>query len=437
MTTSSKLMQEGRDESYSMEVKMKTPHDTEWHYCTIIGIPFGKDPVTNKVVKYVGFRKDNTEIVKLNDEMNEYAQKMRYVLNHSKILVWDYDTCTQSIIMDYGDAELKEYITREKFLQKRIPPLDRIYVTRFLDRMQEGKEDEFSLQCRLIFFDADNSKEMHYVVINGMPIRDNSKKIIAYSGLCRDITDLILTQHRLKHETEKALQSDKLKSAFIANMSHEIRTPLNAIVGFSELMQEAESLQERQEYMQIIKTNNELLLSLINDILDLSRIESGEMTLKREEFDMAGYFDFIVASLQQRNMNPKVRFIIENPYRVCRVYLDRNRVAQIITNFATNAIKHTQKGYIKIGYVYNNDGLRIYVEDTGAGIPADKHDIVFRRFEKLNSFVQGTGLGLSICKAIIDACGGKINFTSEEGKGACFWAWIPCDAEVVLKSHTH
>lgn len=225
---------------------------------------------------------------------------------------------------------------------------------------------------------------------------------------------------------EQADQSNKLKSAFLANMSHEIRTPLNAIVGFSELLKEAEDVDEKGEYWNIIRTNNDLLLRLIGDILDLSKIESGMMELKAERFDMALLFADIQAAMEQRILNPEVKLVVDSHYAHCLVTLDKNRVSQVVTNFVTNAIKFTRKGYIRMEYEIENEGVKVTVEDTGIGIEQDKLGRVFERFEKLNDFAQGTGLGMSICKAILEAQGGEIGVESEVGKGTTFWAWFPC-----------
>ena len=426
-----KLMQEGRDETYSLDVRVRTHYDKDWRNCTITGTPFEKDPFTGRVIKYVGFRQDNTEIVKLSREVNDYVRKMRYVFSHSNVMIWEFNINNRKIQMDYGDESLQETLSIEELLQERIVPSKREEVRLFLDRLVKRLENEFTMQWEILPLKNSGEKDVRYVVINGMPMWDAFGIITAYSGLSRDITDLILIQNRLEHETQRALQSDMLKSAFLANMGHEIRTPLNAIVGFSGLLQETDDPQERKEYTQIINTNNELLLNLINDILDLSRIESGEVTLSNEHFDLAYYFENLAVSLQKKCVNPDVNFIIEKPYMKCNVCLDRSRVAQILTNFATNAIKHTKKGYIKIGYIYADGGINLFTEDTGSGIPAEKQHLIFQRFEKLDPFVQGTGLGLSICKAIVDACDGKIGFTSKEGKGSEFWAWLPCETEII------
>lgn len=239
------------------------------------------------------------------------------------------------------------------------------------------------------------------------------------------LSELEATRNEAIIAKEKAEQSDKLKSSFLANMSHEIRTPLNAIVGFSELLHYTEDKEERAEYLKIISTNNNLLLTLINDILDLSKIEAG-VELVKSIFDVSMLFTELTTVYSQK-MNPGVAFIYENPNQSNIVNWDRGRLSQIMMNFVNNAIKFTQAGFIKIGYTIDDNRLRIYCTDTGIGIQEKDKGKIFTRFEKLNAFAQGTGLGLSICKAIIDAQGGSIGVDSEIGKGSTFWAEIPLE----------
>ena len=186
-----------------------------------------------------------------------------------------------------------------------------------------------------------------------------------------------------------------------------------------------EDQEEKEEFIQIINANNELLLKLINDILDLSKIEAGSVELKYEDFDLAVYFNELAASMHHRAVNPQVRLVPVNPYETCTVRLDKNRLAQILTNFVTNAIKYTSKGTIEMGYEKIDENIRLYVRDTGIGIPEDKKDKVFHRFEKLDEFAQGTGLGLSICKSIVERLGGKITVNSEFGVGTTFNFTLP------------
>lgn len=288
-------------------------------------------------------------------------------------------------------------------------------------------------QVESILFNLDNK---HVIEVFATPIFNEQGDV---DGVVIRVDDVTERQHmigELEKARSRAEQSDKLKSAFLANMSHEIRTPLNAIVGFSDLLMVTEDQEEKEEFIQIINANNELLLKLINDILDLSKIEAGSVELKYEDFDLAVYFNELAASMHRRVVNPQVRLVPMNPYETCTVRLDKNWLAQILTNFVTNAIKYTSEGMIEMGYEKVGGSIRLYVRDTGIGIPEDKKDKVFHRFEKLDEFAQGTGLGLSICKAIVEACRGEIGFESEFDKGSLFWAILPCQFESVNSEPT-
>lgn len=248
-------------------------------------------------------------------------------------------------------------------------------------------------------------------------------------GISLDITEKSRAFQELATAKERAERSDMLKSAFLANMSHEIRTPLNALVGFSQLLYSVEEEEERDTYISIINSNCEILLNLINDILDLSKIESGYIDCNNSQFNLAELCSELSVSIMPR-VKPGVQLVCKTPHDRCFVSLDKSRVAQVINNFLTNAVKFTTQGYIEIGYLVIDDGVKVYVKDTGCGIEKDFLDKVFERFEKFNTFEQGTGLGMSICKAIVDAYSGKIGVESEFGKGSMFWAWMPTQIDV-------
>ena len=221
-----------------------------------------------------------------------------------------------------------------------------------------------------------------------------------------------------------AEESDRLKSAFLANMSHEIRTPLNAIIGFSELMAEA-TAQESKEYFQIISTNSELLLKLINNIIDFSKIEAGTVDVKYERMSMSDCFDEVVNSLANSMDTTRVKLILDNRCDDDLVNMDRECIILLLTNYLSNAIKYTANGIITVGCKYENNGIYLYVKDTGIGIDEDKKALVFNRFEKINEFAQGTGLGLSICKGIAEAMNGQLGCESTRNVGSLFWAFLP------------
>lgn len=256
---------------------------------------------------------------------------------------------------------------------------------------------------------------------------DNGNGTHGYVTRIDDITSQVRMIDDLREAKKRAEESDKMKSAFLANMSHEIRTPLNAIVGFSELLQYTEDTKEREEYIKIINSNNQLLLRLVNDVLDLSKIESGTVDLCYGSFDAVNAADELYTTFKQRFTDNNVELILDSDFIICNVMLDRNRFCQVVTNFLTNALKYTPSGSVTLSLKKVDGGVRVSVSDTGIGIAAEKQHLVFQRFEKLDSFAQGTGLGLSISKAIVDAMDGKIGFSSEAGEGSTFWAWFPYD----------
>ena len=231
---------------------------------------------------------------------------------------------------------------------------------------------------------------------------------------------------RLHEAMEKAEQANQLKSAFLANMSHEIRTPLNAIVGFSNMLPHVENREEMSEYVELIGTNTDLLLQLINDILDLSKIEAGTFDFYPALIDVNQTLEEIEQSMQLRLRHNNVTFTFAERLSQCTLYTDKNRLIQLLANFAVNAIKFTEVGTIRMGYrLLDPETIYFYVSDTGCGMSSEQCIHVFERFVKYNSFVQGTGLGLSICHTIVDRLGGKIGVESKENKGATFWFTLP------------
>ena len=243
-------------------------------------------------------------------------------------------------------------------------------------------------------------------------------------GISWDITNLQNIEQELIKARIKAEQSDRLKSAFLANMSHEIRTPLNAIVGFSQLLPSAETAEEKKLYSGIINQNSDILLQLINDILDLSKIEAGTLEYIKRPMNLGEVCRTIYAVHKER-VKEGVTLVFDNEEEDLLMEGDQNRIMQVITNFLTNASKFTYEGEIRFGFGRMDKDIRVYVKDTGIGIEPEKVDHIFERFVKLNSFAQGTGLGLSICRMIIEKIGGEIGVTSELGKGSTFYFTIP------------
>lgn len=258
-------------------------------------------------------------------------------------------------------------------------------------------------------------------------VRDEEGEPIMLVGATRLIDERKKMEQELRDAMEKAEETNRLKSAFLANMSHEIRTPLNAIVGFSGILSESHPDEESGEYARIIENNTQLLLQLINDILDISKIESGMLEFVYGEMDVNGSLSEVEA-VSTLKLDPEVRLSFHPGLDTCLIRTEKNRVLQVINNYISNAIKHTESGRIDFGYYLPVDGvLHFYVRDTGSGIPKERQEDIFQRFVKLDSFKQGTGLGLAICTMIAEKMGGRLGVISEVGRGSEFWFEIPYD----------
>ena len=414
----------GKNVTINFTCRIQTKYDETWQYCDFMGVPFDQDE-NGDIIRYTGFRQNIPKIQQLNRELKERNYKIELSFKTVGMSYWDFDVKSLkfSAFNDpINDFYSEKTITPEDYLNATHPD-DVVFVRKYMEHMFRGIDKDFNVKYRS---KTKWDDEWQTLLVTGIQVeRDKEGHVTRYTGITINNTKWEKMIQRLKELKEKAELSDRLKSAFLANMSHEIRTPLNAIVGFSELMVTCDDPEEKKEYINIIQSNNELLLRLINDILDLSKIESGIIERRKENFNLAKVCNELFVTIQAKMTNPNVEFRLDGPNSECWVLLDRNRLKQVWMNFLTNAVKCTKSGYIKMGYGIEREGLRIYVEDTGIGIPDDLHDKVFTRFEKLNEFSQGTGLGLTISRAIVEAAGGEVGFTSKLGVGSTFWAWLP------------
>ena len=348
-------------------------------------------------------------------------------VEESSIYPWQFDVESNSFIFPqgflvrFGYDESITSITRDE-MDRMVYPEDLKEMRILFDKTLAGKETNTRLNFRQRNANGEYEWwEYRSSVISGLT-RDSLYNIL---GVCQSIQRYKTAEQEMREARDKALQADKLKSAFLANMSHEIRTPLNSIVGFSSLLAETDDREERQEYIKIVETNNELLLQLVSDILDLSKIESGTFDFVRSDLDVNESCMKIIKSMEMK-VPETVDLVFEKYMPDCHIYTDKNRFMQVITNFINNALKFTKQGTIALGYEQTAPHeIKFYVRDTGFGIPKEKIDSIFERFVKLNTFVQGTGLGLSICKSLVSQMGGKIGVESTEGEGSCFWFTHP------------
>ncbi|MFV0584841.1 MAG: PAS domain-containing sensor histidine kinase [Parabacteroides gordonii] len=380
-------------------------------------------PREGKSPYLLGMSWDITKQRKIEDELHENNKRLALSCMAGRIYPWIWDVVNETAELSLvKDGEMvHSYISHESFTEK-IHPADQQMYRDVVNAFARGEIDSLKLSFRCKYFSdeyvwLEKIGEVYEAGEDGKPLKA--------IGILRDIT--VDKRHEADVQAKRlAEESDRMKSAFIANMSHEIRTPLNAIVGFSTLMAQVETQEEKQEYLKIIESSNDFLLQLINDILDISKIESGKLEFIYTKFSLNDIFKPQEHAFTLR-ADPGVKVIFENDGSNYSIISEKTRLTQVLTNFLSNAIKFTSSGSIRFGYKLSKNGIHAYVTDTGTGIRKDAQATIFDRFVKLDKFKQGTGLGLSICKTIITMLNGEIGVESEEGSGSTFWFTIPCN----------
>ena len=370
---------------------------------------------------YLLINLDNTEKMIAYNRISEFENVFTLVSVYAKVGYALYDLYTfegYAIKQWYENMGEKDGTPLSQIIgiYSYIHPNDAGYINSFFEEVKQGKAHHFRREVRVK--SGDGWKWIcANITRNPQSVDPNKPEMICINY---DITEFKDSQ--LKRE--RAEELDRLKSAFLANMSHEIRTPLNAIVGFSQLLAETDDPEERHEFVEIIDSNNRMLLQLISDILDLAKIESGTMDFKFADMNVKEVINEIVTSFRIK-MPDNVALIAPQDSPECQIYSDRMRLTQVISNFLNNAIKYTSEGCITLAYEIIGDEIKFSVTDTGDGMSQEIQAHIFDRFYKGNTFKQGTGLGLSICETIVNRLGGRIGVNSELGKGSTFWFTHP------------
>ncbi|MBS6528223.1 PAS domain-containing sensor histidine kinase [Bacteroides caccae] len=383
-------------------------------------------------VNYLLINADKTETTVAYNKIQEFEEFFELIGDYAKVGYAHFNILSKqghaqkswykNIGEEYG-TPLSEIIGTYKSFH----PDDRDLILQFFEEVQKGNADKLSHKIRVFRENGECTWTHVNLFVRKYAPQD---KVIELISINYDITDLKQIEEMLVNERDRAEASDRLKSAFLANMSHEIRTPLNAIVGFSSLLASAENVVEKELYNSLISHNNELLLNLINDIIDLSKIEAGYLELHQNWFNLTELLDECVAEYA-RLLPSGVELLTSYPEHDALVELDKLRIKQILNNFLSNALKNTTRGHVEVFYEIDKHCVRIGVKDTGRGIPQNMLEKIFERFEKVDSFAQGVGLGLSICKSIVDKMNGRIQVYSQLGLGTTFIAELPCHSILV------
>ena len=377
-------------------------------------------------INYLLINVDKTENTIAYNKIQEFKNFFELVGDYAKVGYAHFDALSRdgyalsSWYKNVGEEEgtpLPEIIG----IHSHFHPEDRAVMLDFLAKVIKGESSKLCRDVRIRRADGNYTWTRVNVLVRNYRPQDN---IIEMLCINFDITQLKETEQMLIKAKDKAEEADRLKSAFLANMSHEIRTPLNAIIGFSSMLEEAEDPEEKHQYITIIEDNNKLLLQLISDILDLSKIEAGTFDIIPEKVNAKLLCSDLFQAMQMK-VTPQVELRLKDDLPELTFTSDKNRLYQVLLNFVTNAFKFTSEGSITIDYQINGNEVKFSVQDTGMGVEPEKQEAIFTRFVKLNSFIPGTGLGLPICQSIVTQLGGKIGVESEPGKGSCFWFTHP------------
>ena len=383
-------------------------------------------------INYLLINADKTETTVAYNKIQEFEEFFELVGDYAKVgyahfnILSGHGYAQKSWYRNVGEAD--EAPLSDIFgTYRHFHPDDRTLLIRFLDDARKGLTTKLSKEMRVLREDGTYTWTHVNLLVKKYAPQD---RIIEIISINYDITELKRTEEMLVKARDKAEASDRLKSAFLANMSHEIRTPLNAIVGFSSLLTSTESAAEKELYNSLIGHNNKLLLNLINDVIDLSKIESGYLELRPDWVNLTELLDESVAEYVHQ-VPSGVELLTNYPAHDSLVELDKLRIKQILSNFLSNALKNTTTGHVEVFYEVDHQSVRIGVKDTGRGIPQNMLEKIFERFEKLDSFAQGAGLGLSICKLIVEKMNGRVLVDSQLGIGTTFVIELPCRSMLV------
>lgn len=369
------------------------------------------------------FIREKKQKVKVMAQLERENSLYNIAVQDSRTFAWE--RVGQSIYL--SDAFWQHYghepkiITSGDFMAMLHPDSRDIYIDG-LDHVNKG--ETFANDVKADFF---GNGEWHWYQIRGKGILDEHGNFVKSYGMLINV-DGFKQREKEMEEARKLAEEATLKESFLANMSHEIRTPLNAIIGFSDLLLQPDAdftEEDKKLFADTIHTNNDLLLKLINDILDVSRIESGQMDFVIKAWSVRDIMERIYHTFEVQ-MPKHLAFNFVQPEEDVMIEVDESRLRQVIGNFLTNAGKFTPKGSVTLGWIKDmqTGKVELYVEDTGIGLSEEDRKMVFSRFYKKDEFKQGTGLGLSICKAIVVRLGGSIKVTSELGKGSRFSVFL-------------
>ena len=364
----------------------------------------------------------------VHHELAEYVNNINYTLNAGSVRMASYSPRSH-ILTVYSGINVVQHALMQARCMTLVADDDKKKAMRMLNSMDNLTDRDIDAEIKTTL--RVHGSEQMYLHLHFIPKRDGRGNITEYTGLCRDITELKSTERQMKIQTAKAEEVEKAKNSFLKNVSYEIRTPLNAVVGFAQLFEADHSTEDEQVFVQEILANSDKLLTLINSILFLSRIDAGMVEIDKQPADFAAIFEGDCQLGWEKLQKEGVKYVVENPYEKLVVDIDANNLGHVIHRVADNAARYTDRGTVRARYDYIGRALRISIDDTGKGIPPTLLKNVFERFATGGG--NSNGLGLPICKELVERMGGTFEINSEEGLGTTVWITIPCHASEIKR----
>ena len=413
-----------RDELY-YELQLLPVRDDDGKLLGIYGT--GRD-VTEIAKSYSRLQKNIVQMEEANNELKDYVRNIDYVMQNGGLRIVNYSPDTHMLTIYSEIGHVQQRLTQTRLLSLATEESKKTAL-RLLNSMDTLTQQPVKAAVKSIL--RLNGQKRLYLYFSFVPVFNDKGKVKYYFGMCRDISDIKATEEQLAHETVKAQEVETVKNAFLRNMSFEIRTPLTSVVGFAELFEMEHNAEDEKFFIEEIKNNSRGLLTLVNNILFLSRLDAGMIELKTMPIDFAGVFEGRCQSVWSQHQQPGVDYIIDSPYERLVLDIDLTNLSVVIDNIITNAVQQTTKGSVRASYDYNGEDLTVTIQDTGRGIPEDKIEHVFGRFVTTGS--GSSGLGLAICQEVVKLMGGRIRLKSELGKGTIVWITIPCTYKEMIR----
>ena len=387
----------------------------------LIGFSRTARDITGSVLFNRHLRESSQKLIEANKSLRDHIDNINYALNVGGIRLAAYSPKSQTMSIFENTDTVKFTLTHDQ-CTNLLDEKSKQIVVQMLDGMDRLKKNDFEVHLRTKIKQKDGSTLFLHLMFQ--PTYDANGQIKEYFGFCRDESRIVNKELQLAKESRKALEAESVKNTFLRNMSHEIRTPLASVIGFAELLDQSDAIEDQNMFVEQIKNNSAYLLNLVNDILYLSRLDANMIEPKVQELDVADCFDAFCENGWDKYKKVGVDYVVNNNFHHLVAIFPNEHLGKILERVTTYAARHTDTGTVTASYDYADGKFVICITDTGHTISKEDQADIFERF--LSDKRGGTGLGLVICKRLVDQMKGTISLTSTPEQGTTVLITLPC-----------